>query len=283
MTSTSSIWGRPTSNALPTKGLRSSRDPLRSREVGRQPGRWGKRRRCVHASSTKADLSLTGALLPLDYTHPCCFRGSFQLQIHPHESTRQERSQSTSYQGNQHPTPAYSLCVQPCTPPRRVIFTCRFIYFLELMKSHLLLRVFIYIFYRSAFISRAGRLLCVFLCFFCFLSFVSSSLESLLQTLGWKSDREVVQTIGNSAVSARVPFHPPPRPPPLLIVGWAAWGTRGRLAESLFIIHSHLKCFIFFWLPFNTPSTCNGSHVKTEFFLCLGKKGRKSCKTIMKK
>lgn len=42
MTSTSSIWGRPISNALPTKGLRSSRDPLRSeRSVDSQDGVWG--------------------------------------------------------------------------------------------------------------------------------------------------------------------------------------------------------------------------------------------------
>lgn len=224
MTSTSSIWGRPTSNALPTKGLRSSRDPLRSREVGRQPGRWGKRRRCVHASSTKADLSLTGALLPLDYTHPCCFRGSFQLQIHPHESTRQERRQSTSYQGNQHPTPAYSLCVQPCTPPRRVIFTCRCIYFLELMKSHLLHRVnFLFLFFTAQPSSQGpGGFFAVFFCVFCVfcLSFhhhlrvcFKRSGENRTARLcrpGWLA----------TALWVRVPPSPsPPFPPFLLLAG----------------------------------------------------------------
>lgn len=80
-----------------------------------------KRRRCVHASrSTKADLSLSGALLPLDYIHPRCFRGSFQLQIHPHEPSGQRRRRSTSYQGNQasfntavHPTHTYALVEYP--------------------------------------------------------------------------------------------------------------------------------------------------------------------------
>lgn len=33
----------------------------------------GKRRRCAHASPTKADLTPTGAALPLDYTHPPLF------------------------------------------------------------------------------------------------------------------------------------------------------------------------------------------------------------------
>lgn len=42
------------------------------RSVDSQDGA-GKRRRCVHAPSTKEDLHLSGALLPLDYIYPCCF------------------------------------------------------------------------------------------------------------------------------------------------------------------------------------------------------------------
>lgn len=79
-------------------------------------------RRCVHASSTKTDLSLSGALLPLDYIYPCCFRGSFQLQIHPHESTRQKRRRSTSYQGNLHHTSLVQLTFAAVHPTQAAYF-----------------------------------------------------------------------------------------------------------------------------------------------------------------
>lgn len=79
MTSSSSIWGRPTERcALPTKGLRSSRDPLPGgRSVGRsvscQEGRerWRKRRRGEHAALVETEVPLA-----LDYSHPCAFSGA---------------------------------------------------------------------------------------------------------------------------------------------------------------------------------------------------------------